>query len=157
MASPRDNPGVIAPPPILFLGMLAFALAIDFWVLRLRTGLPETLRYVVAAVLIAAAVLLALGAIWRFRSAGTHVEPWRPSTAIVTEGVYRRTRNPMYLSMTLLYLAVALAADSVVALILLAPLLLVVNIGVVAREERYLERKFGDEYLRYKASVRRWV
>ena len=99
-------------------------------------------------------LILALG---RFRRAGTAVEPWRTSTALVTNGVYRFTRNPMYLAMALLYLGAALAADSVLALVLLPPLLVLVRVGVISREERYLERRFGDEYRRYRSSVRRWL
>ena len=75
----------------------------------------------------------------------------------MTDGVYRFTRNPMYLAMALLYLGSALALDSVVALILLPPLLALVQVGVIAREERYLEEKFGEDYRRYRTSVRRWV
>ncbi len=157
MASTGDNPGVIAPPPLLFLGALATGAALDFGLVRVSTGLPGWFRLGVCAVLVAATVALLGGAFGRFRRAGTHVEPWRPSTALVTDGVYRRTRNPIYLGMALAYVGLALALDSVVALVLLAPLLALLQIGVVAREERYLERKFGDDYRRYRASVRRWL
>jgi protein-S-isoprenylcysteine O-methyltransferase Ste14 len=107
--------------------------------------------------LAASASAVAAGAIGRFRRAGTAAEPWRPSTALVTGGVYRFTRNPMYLAMVLLHLGLALAVDSAVALALLPSLLALVQAGVVLREERYLERRFGDEYRRYRASVRRWL
>lgn len=157
MASGNDNPGVIAPPPLIFLAFLGAGLGLDFLVFRVPTGLPAAVRYVLAAVLAVAALLLGFGALFRFRRAGTHPEPWRPTTAIVTQGAYRFTRNPMYLGMALLYAAVAVAADSVVALILIVPLLVVIRYGVIAREERYLIAKFGDEYRRYQASVRRWL
>ena len=85
------------------------------------------------------------------------MEPWRPSTALVTEGVYRFTRNPIYLALALLHLGSALAFDSALALASLPFALAAVQAGVVAREERYLEGKFGDEYRRYKSSVRRWI
>ncbi len=153
----KDNPGVIAPPPLLFAAALGIGLAIDFLAVRVATGVPAAMRYGLAAVLLGAAAALAVSALIRFRRAGTHAEPWHPTTAIVTSGVYAFTRNPMYVGMTLLYLAVAVAADSVVALVLLVPLLAVVRYGVIAREERYLEAKFGDEYRRYKAAVRRWM
>ena len=157
MAPAGDTPGVIAPPPLLFLGALALAAALDFGSLRASTGLPGRFRFGVGAVLAVGAVGLALAALWRFRKAGTAAEPWRPSTALVTGGVYRFTRNPMYLAMTLLYLGLALAMDSGVALALLPPLLAVVQAGVISREERYLEGKFRDEYRRYRATVRRWI
>ncbi|MBD0274767.1 MAG: isoprenylcysteine carboxylmethyltransferase family protein [Acetobacteraceae bacterium] len=157
MASDGDIPGVIAPPPLLFLGTLAVGLALDFGLLRVPTGLPGALRFGAAAALAAAAVGLAAAALGRFRRAGTAVEPWRPSTALVTDGVYRFTRNPIYLAMALLYLGLSLAADSALALVLLPPLLASAQVGVVSREERYLERRFGDDYRRYCSSVRRWL
>ena len=153
----RDNPGVIVPPPLIFVAFLGVGLAFDFFVLRVATGFPVVGRSVIAAVLAVAALLLGFGALFRFRRAGTNPEPWRPTTAIVTSGVYRFTRNPMYVGMALLYAAIAVAADSVVALILLVPLMAVIRYGVIAREERYLAAKFGDEYRRYQASVRRWL
>jgi protein-S-isoprenylcysteine O-methyltransferase Ste14 len=157
MAPTSDTAGVIAPPPLLFLGFLAAGAAIDFWWLRASTGLPGSLRFGTGAALTAAAGALSIAALGRFRRAGTAVEPWRPSTALVTDGVYRFTRNPIYLAMALLYAGLALALDSVVALILLPPLLALVQVGVIAREERYLESRFGEEYRRYRASVRPWV
>jgi protein-S-isoprenylcysteine O-methyltransferase Ste14 len=157
MASGNDNPGVILPPPLIFAAFLGVGLAIDFFLFRVASGVPAGGRYAAAAVLAAAALLLGFGALFRFRRAGTNPEPWRPTTAIVRDGVYRFTRNPMYLGMALLYAAIAVAADSAVALIFLVPLLVVIRYGVIAREERYLEAKFGDEYRRYQASVRRWL
>ncbi len=156
MAPAPDNPGVIAPPPLLYIGALAAGLAADALLGRIRTGLPGMLRYAVAAALLAGAGALLIGALGRFRRAGTNVEPWRPSTAVVTTGVYRLTRNPMYSAMTFIYLAIALATDSVTTFLLLGPLLLVIRYGVIAREERYMEAKFGEEYRRYKQTVRRW-
>ena len=157
MAAKGDTPGVIAPPPLLFLGALAVGAALDFGLLRVSTGLPGSIRFGAGAVVTAAAIGLAAGALLRFHRAGTAAEPWRPSTALVTDGVYRFTRNPMYLALALLYFGLALAMDSVVALVLLPPLLALVQVGVVSREERYLEGKFGDEYRRYRARVRRWL
>jgi protein-S-isoprenylcysteine O-methyltransferase Ste14 len=157
MASDGDTPGVIAPPPLLFFGALAVGLALDFGLLRTPTGLPRAVRLGAGAVMAVSAAALAAGALGRFRRAGTAVEPWRPSTAMVTDGVYRFTRNPMYLAMALVYLGAALATDSALALALLPPLLVAVQVGVVLREDRYLERKFGDDYRRYRASVRRWL
>lgn len=93
----------------------------------------------------------------RVSAAPARPEPWLPSTAIVTDGIYGFTRNPMYLAMTLVYVAMSLAVDSIVALLLLPLVLLAIRHAVIGREERYLEAKFGDEYRHYKASVRRWL
>lgn len=151
-----DNPGVIAPPPLLYAGALGIGLAVDFLMFRLPTGIPASVRYGLGALFFAAALGLGIGAMNLFHRAGTNAQPWRPTTAIVTDGVYGFTRNPMYLAATLLYMAVSIAANSAVALLLLIPLLMVMHYGVIVREERYLEAKFGEDYRRYKSSVRRW-
>ena len=93
----------------------------------------------------------------RFLAAGTNIPPNLPTTALVVDGIYRRTRNPLYLGTTLVYLGLSVAAGSLWAIGLVVPLLWVINTGVIAREEHYLERKFGDAYRAYKARVRRWV
>jgi protein-S-isoprenylcysteine O-methyltransferase Ste14 len=100
---------------------------------------------------------VALSARMRFSRAGTDVRPWKPSRSIVTEGVYRLTRNPMYLGLTLAYLGLAGAFSSVAALAILPLLLAYIQIAVIAREERYLAAKFGDAYRDYTSRVRRWI
>jgi protein-S-isoprenylcysteine O-methyltransferase Ste14 len=157
MSDSDDNAGVIAPPPLLYGAALAAGLALDFLVLRVPTGLPAAVRFGLATVCVLAALVLIGGALTGFRRAGTPAEPWQASTAIVTDGVYGYTRNPMYLAMTLFYGAIAVAADSLISLLFMFPLVVVVHYGVVLREERYLERKFGDAYRHYKFAVRRWI
>lgn len=93
----------------------------------------------------------------RFWAVGTSVVPVRPTTAIVVQGPYRFTRNPMYLGLLLLYLGVAGWFGFAGPLVLAPVLVWVISAYVIAREERYLERKFGGEYLRYKTQVRRWL
>ena len=87
---------------------------------------------------------------------GTNVRPDQPTLAIVTDGPFRFTRNPLYLATTGLYVAIALVVYSL-ALVLLAPMLVVLDWGVIRREERYLEAKFGEPYRVYRARVRRWL
>lgn len=156
-ATDRDTAGVIAPPPLLFLGMLLLALGAERLWRAFPTGLPRAARFAVALLLLAPAVALLLGALRRFRAARTPPEPWKPTKAIVADGVYRVTRNPMYLGMLLTYLALAVALDSGLALLLAPALVALVGAGVIAREERYLEARFGDEYRAYRARVRRWL
>lgn len=152
-----DIPGVVAPPPLIFAGFLVGGLALDALSGDLGINLPAWLRSLAAILLAAAAAVVLLDALRRFRRAGTRVEPWQTSTAMVTGGVYRRSRNPIYLAMAMAYLAVALAANGIFALLLLVPALVVIDVGVVRREERYLEARFGEPYFRYKMAVRRWV
>lgn len=153
----NDTPGVIAPPPLVFASFLLAGIAADRFMLGASSYLPESLRYVLAPALVLAALVFLAGALGGFRRARTRAEPWKPTRAIVTGGVYRFTRNPMYVGMALAYAGFALAAESLVALALLVPAVLVIQHGVILREERYLEAKFGGKYLRYKARVRRWL
>ena len=91
------------------------------------------------------------------RQAGTNVDPYRPATAIVTGGPYRFTRNPIYVGFTLMYVGIFALANALLPILLLPAVQQLMRRGVIEREERYLERKFGDEYLQYKERVRRWI
>lgn len=147
--------GVIAPPPLIYLAGLVAGLVAS--ALVPRPILPEGLRYAVGIPLIAAAVALVVWGVRTMRRAGTPVRPTDPTTALVTTGPFRFSRNPLYTSLTLCYAGIALAAESLWAILLLLPVLVVIRRGVIDREERYLEGKFGADYSQYKARVRRWV
>lgn len=150
-----DNPGVIAFPPALFAGTLAIGLLLHF--VFPITFLPRLVAIASGVIVLAGAALIASSAFGAMRRAQTAVNPSQPTTVIVSEGAFSFSRNPIYLSLTLLYIGIALLLNALWALLLLLPLLVVVQNGVIKREEDYLERKFGDDYLRYKTSVRRWV
>ena len=153
--SEPDHAGVKVPPPLIYLaGLLAGAV---LEAIAPLDGLESPWRWVVLALGVIAFVLLDAPAMRRFLKAGTQLPPFRPTTAIVTDGPYRFTRNPMYVGMTLLYVGLAIGLDLIWALIFLPAILLVIRFHVIAREERYLEAKFGEEYLGYKREVRRWV
>ena len=156
-SSQPDNAGVIAPPPLIFVGVLAIALAIDWLIAGPSLGMSYGLRMLMATILLipGGALLFAAGA--GFSAAKTNIPPWKPSTALVTSGIYRYTRNPMYLGMALAYAALSVFADSVIALAGLPVAMVVMHYGVIAREERYLEAKFGPSYREYKGRVGRWV
>jgi protein-S-isoprenylcysteine O-methyltransferase Ste14 len=150
-----DNPGVIAPPPLIYAGALAVGLLVN-WLYPIPF-LPRGLRRVLGWPLIFGG--LAIGALGfrKMNRAGTNVDPREPTTAIVTGGPYRFTRNPLYLSMTLIYCGITALANALPAALLLPADIAVMRRGVIEREERYLERKFGGEYLNYKGRVRRWI
>ncbi len=93
----------------------------------------------------------------RFSRAGTTFNVSKPASALITEGPYRFSRNPSYVSLTLLYLGIGILLNNGWILILVAPVFLVMDLWVVRREERHLEARFGEEFLRYKAAVRRWL
>ena len=156
MAEPSaDHPGVAAKPPTLTLGALAAGVVLEWiWPLPLPGGWPRAL----AGVALAAAGVAAIAAAMRaFRAAGTNVETDRPSEAIVTTGLYARSRNPIYVSMAAIGAGIGLALGSGWVLAMVVPLVLVLRWGVIAREERYLAAKFGAPYRAYTAAVRRWL
>lgn len=152
-----DVAGVIALPPLIFLGFLVAATVLEVLVpLPVMAG-QALARYLAGAVLAVCGFVFIFMAADRFQAAGTNIPPTLPTTALVVDGIYRRTRNPFYLGTTLVYLGLGVAAGSLWAIALVIPLLWVINTGVIAPEERYLERKFGDVYRAYKARVRRWI
>ena len=151
----QDAPGVIAMPPLIYGAFLLLGLGLDF--LSPIPVLPDWVRYFVGLPLIAASFAVAIPAVRIFRKADTNLDVRKPTTTVVAQGPFRYSRNPIYLAMTMLYIGVGLAADSLWVLGLVLPALIVMQFGVIRREERYLERKFGDEYLTYKRAVRRWI
>jgi protein-S-isoprenylcysteine O-methyltransferase Ste14 len=150
-----DNPGVVAPPPLIYAGALALGLATN----RLYPipFLPRAVSRVLGLPLIFSGLAIGMLGFREMRRADTNVDPRQPTTAIVTEGPYRFTRNPLYVGMTLIYSGITALSNALPAAMLLPLALAVMRRGVIEREERYLERKFGDEYLAYKARVRRWL
>ena len=169
MTAARDIPGVIAPPPLIYLGFLFLgwglarlgaqpdAVEAGFGWLAAGFGLTLEARRAVALVLIIGGLLFDGMAAGLFRRRGTAVEPWKPSTALIVEGPYRLSRNPIYLGFAITYVGLAIAMDSGVALLMLLPCLVVVDRFVIAREERYLSAKFGAPYEVYRQKVRRWL
>ena len=151
----QDKAGVVAPPPLIYLAALVFGLLLNRR--SPTTFLPRTIARLLGRPLLGGGVLLAGWFEWAMRRADTPTNPYKPVSHIATEGPFRFTRNPAYLSMTMMYMGIASLANALWALILLPVALLVIQRGVIEREERYLERKFGEEYLNYKARVKRWI
>jgi len=114
-------------------------------------------RTLLGWLLAGAGVALAASAIVLFRRAGTSPVPIQPTTALVAQGPYRFTRNPMYVGLAALYAGIALLVNSLWPLVLLPVVLVVIRWWVIAREEAYLERKFGDAYRAYTRRERRWL
>jgi protein-S-isoprenylcysteine O-methyltransferase Ste14 len=150
--------GVIARPPLLFLGALVLGIVLDR-ILPLPLAMPGggSLRWTLAGVLGAIGVALFVAGIGGFTRAGTPVPTNQPTRALVTTGIHGWTRNPIYLGMFLFYAGIGIAAASPWMLIFILPLVILIRYGVIAREEAYLERRFGDAYRGYQARVRRWL
>ena len=150
-----DNPGVITPPPLIYAGALAAGLLANL-LLRLPF-LPRRLARTLGPLLIVGGFAVGFLGFREMRRAETNVDPYKPATAVVTGGPYRFTRNPMYVGFTLMYVGISALANALLPILLLPAVQQLMRRGVIEREERYLERKFGDEYLRYKGRVRRWI
>ena len=150
--------GVITRPPLLYLAYLILGLALDR-VLPLPLALPEAalLSWTAGGVLILVGVAIVAAGIRNFSRAGTPVPSNQPVRALVTTGIHGWSRNPIYVGMFFLYAGIGLAARSPWVLVLTLPLAITLHYGVIAREEAYLERRFGDAYRNYKARVRRWL
>jgi protein-S-isoprenylcysteine O-methyltransferase Ste14 len=156
MDAGQTTPGMRFPPPVAFIVGLAigFLLQHRFPVALAAPGSP--LPRLLGSLLALAAGALALWALLTFRRAHTSVRPDRPSTTLVTHGPFRLTRNPMYLSLSLLHAGIALLANALWPGLMLLPALFAIRYCVIAREERYLLARFGPDYQAYLRTVRRW-
>jgi protein-S-isoprenylcysteine O-methyltransferase Ste14 len=151
----KDTPGVVARPPLIYAVPLIAGLLAD--ALFPAPFLPSTVTWVLGLPLIGVGVIIGLLGDRALDAAGTNRSPNAPTAELVTRGPYHFTRNPLYLSVTLIYAGIVVLANALWAALLLPFVLVVMQKGVIEREERYLERKFGEEYLRYKSRTRGWI
>lgn len=150
--------GPLTRPPFLYLGCLILGLVLDrVWPLPMTLPKTPLLYWMVGGGLLLLGVAIMAAGIRNFARAATPVPSNQPVRALVTTGIHGWSRNPIYVGMFLIYAGIGLAEHSLWMLILAAPLALILRYGVVAREEAYLERRFGDTYREYKARVRRWL
>ncbi|WP_292183425.1 isoprenylcysteine carboxylmethyltransferase family protein [Mesorhizobium sp.] len=158
MAGQTDSgtAGVIARPPLLFLAAFLIGFVLDR-LLRLPFPIPGLLTWITGGSLILVGFALFAAGIRNFMRAETPVPTNEPTRVLVTTGIHGWTRNPIYLGMFLIYGGIGVAAQNMWILVLTLPLVILIRYGVVAREEAYLERRFGDAYRDYKQRVRRWL
>jgi protein-S-isoprenylcysteine O-methyltransferase Ste14 len=155
----RDSPGVLVLPPLIPLAALLLGLLLDWLVpgyfLRVFLSFDERL-FLGGVLFIVGLVLIVTGGHY-FSLAKTNIPPYKPALHLVTDGIYAWIRNPMYVGFGFITAGLAVAFGSDWTFVLMIPAAIVLHRGVVLREERYLEAKFGDDYRRYKAEVRRWL
>ncbi len=154
-AETGENPGVIAMPPFILLVFITAGVLINF--IFPLPFIQGALRYVSGAFFLIVSALIIVSAHIRMREAGTNVDVRKPATVIVKGGIYSYTRNPMYLSMVILLVALSVLLNNLWILILTPVFAGVIQKGVIEREEAYLERKFGSEYVEYEKTARRWI
>ena len=144
-------------PPMVYIGTLFAGWLIDrvsWW--KVEIPLPHFVERMVAGLAIVIGFGILMTAIGLFKKAGTPPEPWKQVSALVTDGVYRWTRNPMYLGMTLIYLGLAIYIDSLITLLLIVPVTFWITRNVIEKEEAVMTARFGSEYLAYRERVGRW-
>ena len=151
----QDNPGIKVPPPLIYLPPLVSGLLLDR---RFHVPfLPRSLARGLGWPLIGGALVLNTWFLRMIRDAEVPIRTDKPVPRLSTEGPFRYTRNPGYLALAMMYAGIAVLRNSLWAILVLPVVLIVIQREVIGREERYLERTFGEEYLSYKANVRRWV
>lgn len=152
-----DHPDVIAPPPLIFGGVLVLMLCLDLIVGGPDFKLPTNPQMTAGLILVLAGFAVIVMAAFQFRWAKTNIEPWKPTHVIITSGLYRISRNPIYLGLAIVYLGLSLLSDRLMTLAGLPLALAIIHYGVILREEHYLELKFAETYRAYKRQVRRWI
>ena len=155
MTDNQDNPGIKVPPPLIYVVPLVLGLLLDR-----RARLPFLAHRAARGLgwpLLGSGVMLSRWFLKTMRDAEAPVRTDRPVPRLTTEGPFRYSRNPGYLALAMIYAGIAIVRNSLWAIFLLPLVVYVTQREVIGREERYLERTFGEEYLAYKARVRRWV
>jgi protein-S-isoprenylcysteine O-methyltransferase Ste14 len=155
MANEQDSPGILVPPPLIYLLPLASGLLLD----RKAhiTFLPRGVARILGWPLVGGGVALSG---WAFRTlwiAETTLRPDKPVSKLIQEGPFRYSRNPIYLSDAMIYAGIAVLRNSLWSILLLPVAIFVIQREMMGREESYLERTFGEEYLDYRRRVRRWI
>lgn len=151
----RHGPGVRLHPPVIYAISILGGIGLDnLWPLDMPADIQGKLS---GGIVLVFAIIIAGWALYEFQSARTDVRPDRPDSALITGGPYKYTRNPLYIVLSLVQITAAVWLDNLWILLLLPLSIIVITHYAIAREERYLEKRFGQEYLDYRKRVRRWL
>jgi protein-S-isoprenylcysteine O-methyltransferase Ste14 len=152
---PMQKPSVKIIPPLVYLAGIVIGFLASVW-MPTKVA-PNLLGWTVGGILIFCGAVLTGSAVSKFKDTGTTARPDRAASTLVIAGPYKITRNPMYLGMAFVYAGIAIAGQSVWALILLPVVLILIRRRAIEPEEAFLERRFGTDYIAYKEKVRRWI
>jgi len=152
-----DGAAVRFPPPFVYFIALALGVVAHLWFVPLSIPLVNGVRYGAAVLLLGSGTALMLSAFGLFRRTGQDAKPWESTPEIISTGIYRFTRNPMYVSMGALQAGIGVALGNAWVVLLVPVVWAVIYAIAIRHEEAYLEKKFGSVYLDYKKSVRRWI
>ena len=151
----KKGAAVKFPPPAIFVSCILLGAGLQY--LRpVGLGIPESIE-IFGYLLVLFGITIVILVAATFRRAGTAIEPWKPTTSVVTTGFYAWSRNPIYAGFCLINIGIGIASNSLWTFVSFIPAAFLLYYVVIAKEEAYLEEKFGEEYLVYKKNVRRWV
>jgi len=151
----KKGAAVKFPPPLIFVLMMLIGYGIQTFY-PISVGEALIIKYFAKAMIIIS-MSIAIYSLYQFFRAKTHIEPWQPTSSIISSGLFAYSRNPIYLSFCMMTIGISIAFNSLWMLVSTIPSALLVYIIAIKKEEQYLERKFGEEYLTYKNKVRRWL
>jgi protein-S-isoprenylcysteine O-methyltransferase Ste14 len=150
-----DAPNVRIIPPLVYLAGIVIGFLANAW-MPIKV-VPSSVAWTIGGILVFCGAAVTGSAVLRFKDADTTVRPDRAASTLVIAGPYRITRNPMYLGFALAYLGIAIAGQSIWALVLLPVVLIIVQRGAIEPEEAFLQKHFGTDYISYRNRVRRWI
>jgi protein-S-isoprenylcysteine O-methyltransferase Ste14 len=153
----RDGAAVRFPPPLVPVIALAAGVLIQHFVWALPAPLSGVAKYTVGVLLLAVGLAFMTAAFQQFQRTGQDPKPWKSSPEIIAAGIYKWTRNPMYVSMGLLQGGIGVLISNTWVVVLIPISGIVIYLVAIRHEEAYLERKFGASYTSYKSTVRRWL
>ena len=158
MTAPQKHGAEVrVPPPLFYLAAMLAGGALDRWLLPLPMGSGAQVRIGAGVIAGLAGLIFMVPALSRFRATGQNPKPWKPSPELIERGVYRFSRNPMYLGLGLVQVGLGLGLDNLWIVLMTLPAIAAVHVMAIRPEESYLEECFGDGYRDYKSRVRRWL
>ena len=153
----REGASVRVPPPAVFVGFVILGAVGDRYIGHLPSVIDAPARIAVAVALGLVGALFLVGAIRLFVATGQDPKPWMPSPELIATGIYRISRNPMYVSMALFQASIGVAIGNAWVVLLVPMSMATVHWTAIRHEEQYLGDKFGGAYAQYTRSVRRWL
>jgi protein-S-isoprenylcysteine O-methyltransferase Ste14 len=154
----KDSPGVYVPPPLLYAACFLISFLLQgYFTIRSAFFFHSKAANIIGLIIIIFAFMLAIPALRQFFKTKNTIVLIKPANSLQTTGIYSLTRNPMYLSLLLMYLGMAFIFGNWWTLILVPLLFILITYRIIMPEERYLARAFGEEYAAYKSRVRRWI
>lgn len=153
----KEHPGIYLPPPVIYIAFFALSILLQELIPLNRLWLRTPAMHVIGWLLVALYFVFAFCAIRQFIISKNTIVTIKPATSLQTTGIYAFTRNPMYLSLVLLYSGIGILYGNYWTFFLLPLLIVVVELYVIQKEEKYLRKAFGEQYDAYRKKVRRWI